>query len=58
VGLRATTVVRLEGALAHSGAPGVNRRMTGNRLAVTVRPRDLPWMGNPASTSQVGWGLR
>lgn len=39
VGLRATTVVRLEGALAHSGAPEMNRVMAGHRLAVTVRPR-------------------
>lgn len=39
VGLRTTTVVRLEGALAHSGAPEMNRVMAGHRLAVTVRPR-------------------
>ncbi len=39
VGLRATAVVRLEGALAHSGAPEMNRVMAGHRLAVTVRPR-------------------
>jgi hypothetical protein len=49
VGLGATTVVRLEGALAHSGAPGINRRVTNCGLAVTVRPRDLPsYLGNPA----------
>lgn len=39
VGLRATTVVRLEGALAHSGAPEMNRKVAVYRLAVTVRPR-------------------
>ena len=43
VGLRAAAVVRLEGALAHSGAPGIfvvsGRRVVGRRLAVTVRPR-------------------
>lgn len=43
VGLRTTTVVRLEGALAHSGAPEmtcVSRETdVGRRLAVTVRPR-------------------
>lgn len=39
VGLGTTTVVRLEGALAHSGAPEMNRVMAGHRLAVTVRPR-------------------
>jgi hypothetical protein len=39
VGLRATTVVRLEGALAHSGAPVMIRWLAGCRLAVTVRPR-------------------
>ncbi len=40
VGLRATTVVRLEGALAHSGAPEKTRVLAGHRLAVTVRPRE------------------
>lgn len=40
VGLRATTVVRLEGALAHSGAPEMTRVLAGHRLAVTVRPRE------------------
>lgn len=39
VGLRATTVVRLEGALAHSGAPVMTRWVAGCHLAVTVRPR-------------------
>jgi hypothetical protein len=46
VGLRAAAVVRLEGALAHSGAPGKLRArgdrggwIRGRRLAVTVRPR-------------------
>lgn len=39
VGLRAAAVVRLEGALAHSGAPEMNRVVAGHRLAVTVRPR-------------------
>lgn len=43
VGLRATAVVRLEGALAHSGAPGMlvvsGETDVGRRLAVTVRPR-------------------
>ena len=41
VGLRATAVVRLEGALAHSGAPDEKSCPTGRRLAVTVRPRKL-----------------
>lgn len=39
VGLGATAVVRLEGALAHSGAPEMIRVLAGHRLAVTVRPR-------------------
>lgn len=39
VGLRAAAVVRLEGALAHSGAPEMNRVVAEHRLAVTVRPR-------------------
>lgn len=60
VGLRATTVVRLEGALAHSGAPVMIRWLAGCRLAVTVRPRvaritpectasrspNVPWWGH------------
>ena len=39
MGLGATTIVRLDGALAHSGAPEMIRVLAGHRLAVTVRPR-------------------
>ncbi|GAB7181927.1 hypothetical protein ATKI12_1758 [Kitasatospora sp. Ki12] len=32
--------------------------MTRSRLAVTVRPRDLPWNRKSGSSPQFGWGLR
>ncbi len=53
VGLRAAAVVRLEGALAHSGAPEMNRVVAGDRLAVTVRPREA--RNTPECTASRSW---
>jgi hypothetical protein len=49
VGLGATTVVRLEGALTHSGAPEKRWGMAGHRLAVTVRPRVAALASRPSA---------